>query len=78
MLVHGRKFDLRVFGMLTSVNKRLKGWFYKDCYIRTSSLPYNNQNLGNRLVHLTNDAVQKYGDDYGKFENGNKLSISDF
>jgi hypothetical protein len=25
------------------------------------------------MVHLTNDAVQKKSDDYGKFESGNKV-----
>ena len=29
-------------------------------------------------MHLTNDAVQKYSQDYGKYESGNKLSYSDF
>jgi len=29
-------------------------------------------------VHLTNDAIQKKAEDYGKFENGNKLSYNDF
>ena len=29
-------------------------------------------------MHLTNDAVQKNSQDYGKFENGNKLSYQDF
>lgn len=30
------------------------------------------------MIHLTNDAVQKKGDDYGKFESGNKLSYAEF
>ena len=30
------------------------------------------------MVHLTNDAVQKKAEDYGKFECGNKLSYADF
>ena len=29
-------------------------------------------------MHLTNDAIQKGSDDYGKFENANKLSLQDF
>ena len=29
-------------------------------------------------MHLTNDAVQKDGESYGKFESGNKLSYADF
>mmetsp|Transcript_5226 Transcript_5226/g.4813 ORF Transcript_5226/g.4813 Transcript_5226/m.4813 type:complete len:163 (+) Transcript_5226:352-840(+) len=35
-------------------------------------------NLNNRYIHLTNDAIQKNSEDYGKFENANKLSFSDF
>lgn len=27
---------------------------------------------------MTNDAIQKRSDDYGKFENGNKLSFKEF
>ena len=30
------------------------------------------------MIHLTNDAVQKNAEDYGKFEAGNKLSYNDF
>lgn len=36
------------------------------------------KNLENRMIHLTNEAVQKRGDDFGKYENGNKLSYADF
>eukprot|EP00913_Durusdinium_trenchii_P014223 g13349.t1 len=31
-----------------------------------------------RMVHLNNDAVQKQGEEYGKFETGNKLSLEEF
>ena len=34
--------------------------------------------LENRFIHLTNDAVQVDSEEYGKFENANKLSINDF
>ena len=30
------------------------------------------------VVHLTNDAVQKRSNEYGKYEKGNKLSYEDF
>lgn len=30
------------------------------------------------MVHLTNDAVQKKGEDYGRFERGNKVSFEEF
>lgn len=60
--------------MLTSVNGITKGYFYEDGYIRTSCKEFSLDNLSNRFVHLTNDAVQKKSEDYGKFENGNKMS----
>ena len=30
------------------------------------------------MIHLTNDAVQKKGEEYGKFEQGNKISFLEF
>ena len=30
------------------------------------------------MIHLTNDAVQKHDDDYGKYEMANKMSYDDF
>lgn len=63
---------------MTSVNGNVKGYVYEEGYIRTSCKEYSINNLSNRLVHLTNDAVQKKAEDYGKFEPGNKLSYLDF
>jgi hypothetical protein len=77
LLISGRKFDVRAFAMLTSTNGLLKGFMYRDCYLRTSSKPFDLSNF-NRYIHLTNDAVQEGDEDYGKFENANKLSINDF
>lgn len=64
--------------MLTSVNGHLKGFFYDEGYIRTSSREYNVKKLHNKLIHLTNDAVQKRAEDYGKFEAGNKVSFKEY
>ena len=84
-LVHKRKFDIRVFAMLTYVcnfEKQegiLRGWFYEEGYIRTSSKEFTMNYGGENLyIHLTNDAVQKQSQDYGKYEAGNKISYSDF
>ena len=41
--------------------------------MRTTSQNYS-INSSQPGVHLTNDAVQKYLPNYGKFEKGNKLS----
>lgn len=56
----------------------LKAFWYQEGYIRTSSKEFSTKNLQNKMVHLTNDAVQKNGDDYGKFEKGNKISFDEF
>lgn len=63
---------------MSSVNGSMKGYFYQDGYLRTSCREFTLQNLSNRMIHLTNDAVQKKAEDYGKYEAGNKLSYNDF
>jgi len=80
MLIERRKFDLRVFALFTAhaENKMMRGYFYNEGYLRTSCKEYDPTKLDNRLIHLTNDAVQKYSADYGKYESSNKLSYSEF
>jgi len=78
LLYKGRKFDIRLFAMTTCVNGNMQGYFYQDGYLRTACREYNVKNVQNRLIHLTNDAIQNRCADYGKFENGNKLSYTDF
>ena len=73
LLYNKRKFDIRCYILITSINGIQKGYWYQDGYIRTSSTEYSLSNLSNRMIHLTNDAVQKNSDDYGKFESGNKV-----
>jgi hypothetical protein len=53
----------------------LKGYWYQEGYIRTSSAIFSLKNLNNNLIHLTNDAVQAKSEDYGKFEQGNKVPL---
>ena len=77
-LYNKRKFDIRCYVLVTSVNNIMKAYWYEEGYIRTSSKEFTLKNLKNRFIHLTNDAVQKKCEDYGKFENGNKVSYSDF
>ena len=74
LLYKNRKFDIRCYALTTTVNGNLQGYFYTEGYLRTSCREYNIKNAHNRLIHLTNDAVQKKSDDYGKYENGNKVS----
>ena len=45
LLISGRKFDIRAYAMLTSQNKVMKGYMYRDCYFRTSSKTFDLTNL---------------------------------
>ncbi len=55
----------------------LRGYLYEEGYLRTCCKEYDLAQVDNRFIHLTNDAVQKYSPDYGKFESSNKLSYAD-
>lgn len=77
-LIHKRKFDIRCYSMITSINGIIQGYSYFDGYLRTTSIEYSTKDISNSLIHLTNDAIQKYSEEYGKFEDGNKLSYKDF
>ncbi|KAK9814231.1 hypothetical protein WJX72_002606 [[Myrmecia] bisecta] len=74
MLVGGRKFDIRAYALMTPEGKIL---MYNNSYVRTSSTPFSLDNLADRSVHLTNDAVQKHIDNYGAFEEANKMTMED-
>lgn len=80
LLISKRKFDIRVFALLvahTDTNK-LRGYFYEEGYLRTSSKEFDLDKFDNKLIHLTNDAIQKGSSSYGRFEQANKVSYSDF
>lgn len=77
LLYRGRKFDIRVFVFLR-VNPETKSsldcFIYKDYYLRTSSTKYVLGDINNKMVHLTNDAIQRQSSDFGKFEISNKVT----
>lgn len=77
LLLNKRKFDIRCYSLLTSINGVLQCYFYQEGYLRTSCKEFNLKDVTSKIIHLTNDAVQKYSEEYGKFEAGNKLSYSD-
>jgi hypothetical protein len=52
--------------MVNCCNGRMKGYWYREGYVRTTSTEYTLK-ISNGSVHLTNDAVQKYLPDYGKY-----------
>ena len=75
ILVHGRKFDIRQFAL---VDPEGAVYVYRDSYVRTCSAAYDVNNLDDKAIHLTNDAVQKVLDSYGEHEDANKLDFDEF
>jgi hypothetical protein len=63
--------------MLTSIGGNMKAYVYEEGYIRTSSYEFDINNLHDKMIHLTNDAIQKRDKNYGKFEPGNKMSYNE-
>ena len=53
--------------VITALHGRLRAYFYSEGYVRTSSCEFNLSNVRDKMVHLTNDAVQKQSEDYGCF-----------
>lgn len=57
LLINKRKFDIRCYGMLVTHYGNLRGYFYEEGYLRTSSKEFSLENFGNKYIHLTNDAI---------------------
>jgi len=77
LLINRRKFDIRVWVLVTH---EMQLYFFKEGYLRTSSEEFTLAEDGvfNKFIHLTNNAVQKFSNNYGQEEAGNQLSFKDF
>ena len=78
MLYFNRKFDIRQWVLLNASDG--KCFIYRESYVRTSSRQYveYDPNLPEEdqiYMQLTNNAVQKVGSDYEKYEEGNIVSV---
>ncbi|XP_072294629.1 probable tubulin polyglutamylase TTLL9 [Eucyclogobius newberryi] len=62
-LINGRKFDLRVYVLVTSYIP-LKAWLYRDGFARFSNTRFSLSSIDDKYMHLTNVAVQKTAPDY--------------
>jgi len=74
LLYRGRKFDIRIWVLITH---KMKVYIFKEGHLKTSSVNYD-INVKNSYVHITNYSIQKYNDEFGKYEHGNEVSFQDF
>jgi len=65
LLFRNRKFDLRVWVL---IDQDLKPYVFKECYVRLSTEAYKYDNFEEKFVHLTNNALQKYSENYTEDE----------
>ena len=61
MIIKNRKFDLRVWVLVTDWNP-LTVWFFRKPYARFPAHDYNDDNIDNNFSHLANNSIAKYGD----------------
>eukprot|EP00756_Hemistasia_phaeocysticola_P001259 Hpha_TRINITY_DN10892_c0_g1::TRINITY_DN10892_c0_g1_i1::g.23118::m.23118/K06047/TTL; tubulin---tyrosine ligase len=74
-LIRNRKFDMRVWVLLTP---GFEIYVNKEGVLRTASEPFNMSDLGDTLSHLTNHCIQETGPNFGRFEEGNEMWYRDF
>ncbi len=76
LLIGGKKFDLRLYVLVTSY-RPLKCYFFKEGFARFCNEKYssNLNELDNPYIHLTNVAIQKFGENYNE-KHGNKWSVN--
>eukprot|EP00344_Euplotes_crassus_P004439 CAMPEP_0197003758 /NCGR_PEP_ID=MMETSP1380-20130617/12596_1 /TAXON_ID=5936 /ORGANISM="Euplotes crassus, Strain CT5" /LENGTH=379 /DNA_ID=CAMNT_0042422353 /DNA_START=88 /DNA_END=1228 /DNA_ORIENTATION=+ len=76
LLIGGRKFDLRLYVLVTSY-RPLKIWWYNTGFARFCNEKYTADiaELDNMTIHLTNVAIQKQSDEYND-KHGGKWSTN--
>lgn len=74
LLYRGRKFDMRIWVLITH---NMKVYVFKEGHLKTSSVGFD-INVKNSYVHITNYSIQKYNEQFSKFEHGNEVSFKDF
>ena len=74
LLYNGRKFDMRLWVLLTH---KMEIYLFKEGHLKATSFNYSLEN-NDLYIHLTNYSVQKYSDNFEKFEHGNEISFDEF
>ena len=75
LLYNKRKFDIRVWVLLTH---KFDVYVFKEGHMKACSVNYDINNIENCFIHLTNYSLQKYNENFSKFEKGNEISFDTF
>ena len=78
LLYNQRKFDIRQWVLFNASDGKI--YMFAEPYVRTSSSEYKQYDPTiaeeeQIFMQLTNNAVQRDGEEYGKYEEGNIVSI---
>lgn len=60
LIIKNRKFDLRVWVLVTDWNP-LTIWLFKKPYVRLPAHDYDPMDIDNNFAHLANNSIAKYG-----------------
>lgn len=65
LLIGGKKFDMRIYVLVTSYQP-LQVWLYRSGFARFTHTRYSHKidEIQNTFMHLTNVAIQKTADNY--------------
>ncbi len=74
LLYRGRKFDMRLWVLITH---KMKVYIFKEGHLKTSSVGFD-INVKDSYVDITNYSIQKYNEQFSKYEYGNEVSFKDF
>jgi hypothetical protein len=73
-LYNGRKCDIRIWVLITH---KMDAYIFKEGHLKASSVNYSVDN-NNSFIHLTNYSLQKYNENFSKYEIGNEISFNIF
>ena len=73
-LYNGRKCDIRIWVL---ISHKMDVYIFKEGHLKASSVNYNINN-NNSFIHLTNYSLQKYNENFSKYETGNEISFEIF
>lgn len=74
-IILGKKFDIRVWVVITSVEP-LRIWFFNKPYLRFTAEDYDSSKLRNKFSHLTNATINKDHQGKNKSKEVGKYKIS--